>query len=130
MEERRGGAWVSRKGRGHGRRWLVTSMAAGDVVMVDTDKNPQWRELGPWRQRLERRSTGAPTGADRAAGQRDAGSTVGTAYSAAQSEKPDMMPKYRWTGVLYSCAGGVRRAVVRNRAAMPEALAGILSAGS
>ena len=79
---------------------------------------------------MERRGTGAPRGANGAAGQRDAGSTEGTAYSAAQSEKPDMMPKYRRNGLLYRCAGGVRRAVVRNRAAMPEALAGILSVGS
>ena len=130
MEERRWGARVSRKGRGHGRWWWVTSRAAGDVVMADTDKNSQRRELGPRRQRLERRSTGAPTGADGAAGQRDVGSTMGRAHSAAQSEKHDMMPKYRWTGVLYWCTGRVRRAVVRNRALMPEALAGILNVGS
>ena len=66
---------------------------------------------------------------DGAAGQRDAGTTVGTAYSAAQSETHDMMPKDRWSGVLYWCAGRVRRAVLRNWAAMPEALAGILSVG-
>ena len=54
--------------------------------MADTDENPPRRELGPRRQRMERRSTEAPTGADGAAGQRDAGSTVGTANSAAQSE--------------------------------------------
>ena len=40
-------------------------------------------------QLMERRSTGALTGADGATGQRDAGSTVGTAYSAAQSKKPE-----------------------------------------
>ena len=98
--------------------------------MADTDENPQRRELGPRWQRMERRSMGAPMGADGAAGQRDAGSTVGTAYNAAQSEKPDMIPKYRWNGVPYWCAGGVWRAVVRNRAATPEALAGIVSVGS
>ena len=98
--------------------------------MADTDESPQRRELGPRQQWMERRSTGAPTGADGAAVQRHAGRTVGTANSAAQSEKPDMMPKYRWNGVLYWCAGGVRREVVRNRAALPEALAGILSVGS
>ena len=98
--DRRGGARVNRKGQGHGRRWWVTSTAAGDVVMADMDKNPQRRELGPRRQGLELRSTGAPTGADGVAGQSETGSTVGTAYSAAQSEKLDMMPKYRWTGVL------------------------------
>ena len=107
----------------------MTSMAAGDVVIADTDKNPQHRELGPRRQRMERQSTGALTGADGAARQRDAGSTVGTANSAAQSEKPDMMLKYRWNAVLYLCAGGVRQAAVRNRAALPGALAGILSVG-
>ena len=69
--------------------------------MADTDENPQRRELGPRRKRMERRSTGAPTGADGAAGQRDAGSNMHTANSAAQNEKPDMMLKYRWNGVLY-----------------------------
>ena len=95
VEGRRGGARVSSKWRGHGRRWWVATMAARDVVMADTDENPQRREPGPRPQRLGRRSTGAPMGADGAAGKRDAGSTVGAAYSAAQSEKPDMMPKYR-----------------------------------
>ena len=93
-------------------------------------REPQRRELGPRRQLRERRSTGALTGADGAAGQRDAGRTVGTANSAAQSEKPDIMLKYRWNGVLYWCAGGVSQAAVRNRAALPGALAGIHSAGS
>ena len=74
---------MSSKWQGHGRQWWVASMAAGDVVMADVDKNPQQRELGPRQQRLGRRSTGAPTGADGAAEQRDAGCTVGTAYSAA-----------------------------------------------
>ena len=54
MEERHGAARVSRKCWGHGRRWLVASMAVGDVVMADTDKNPQRRELGPRRQLLGR----------------------------------------------------------------------------
>ena len=121
MEERHRGTRVSRKGQGHSRRQWVSSMAAGNVVIVDTDENPQQRELGPRRQWMKRRSTGAPTGPDRAAGQRDAGSTVGTAYSAAQSLKPDMMLKYISNGVLYWYDGGVRRVVVRNRAAMPEA---------
>ena len=98
--------------------------------MADADENPQRRELGPRPQRMEQRGKGVPTGADRAAWQQDACSTMGTTNSAAQSEKPDMMPKYRWNGVLYWCAGGVRRALVRNRAALPEALAGILSVGS
>ena len=97
--------------------------------MADTDENPKRGEVGQRRQQIERRSTGAPTGADRAAGQQDTGSTEGTANGAAQSEKPDMMPKYRLNGILYWCAGGVRRAVVRNWAALPEALAGILGVG-
>ena len=105
-------------------------MAAGDVVMMETDENPQRRELVSRRQQMERRITGAPTGGDRAAGQQDAGSIVGTAYSAAKRRKTDMMPKYRWNRVLYWCAGGVRRVIVRNRAAVPEALAEILSVGS
>ena len=81
------------------------------MVIADKEENPVQREVGPRRQRMVRQSTGAPTGADGAAGQRDAGGTVGTAYSASQSEKPDMLPKYSWNGVLYWCAGGVRRAV-------------------
>ena len=121
---------MSRKWQRHGWRWWVASMTAGDVVMADTDKNPQRREMGPRRQRPGRRSTGAPTGADGAARQQDAGSTVGAACSAAQSEKTDMVPEYRRTGVLYWCAGGLRRAVVRNQAAMPDALPGIVSVGS
>ena len=60
---------MSRKWQGHGRRWWVASMAAGDVVMADTDKNAQRRQRDPQRQRLGRRSAGAPTGADGAAGQ-------------------------------------------------------------
>ena len=106
------------------------ALQRGVVVKADTSKNPQRRERGLRRQRLELPSTGAPTGADGAAGQRDAGNTGGAANSAAQNKKPEMMPKYTWTGVLYWCAGGVRRAVVRNRAAMPEALVGVLSVGS
>ena len=77
--------------------------------MADTDKNPQRRELDLRRKRMEQRSTDASTGADGAAGQRDAGRDVGTANNAAQNQKPDMMLKYRGNGVLYSCAGGVRR---------------------
>ena len=98
--------------------------------MAEKDENPKRRERGPRRQRIELPSTGAQTGADGAAGQQDAGSTVGTAYSAAQSEKPDMMRKYRSSGVLFWCAGGEGRAVVKNWAALPEVLAGILSVGS
>ena len=70
--------------------------------MADTDENPQRRELGPRRKRMKRRSIGAPTGADGAARQRDAGSTVGTANSAAESDKPDMI---RSTGRLGYCTG-------------------------
>ena len=91
---------MSKKRRGHRRRWWMASMAARDEVMAETDKNTQRRELGPRRQRLGRQSTGAPTGCDGAAGQQDAGSSVGATCSSAQSEKPDMMPKYCWTGVL------------------------------
>ena len=91
---------MSKKPRGHGRRWWMASMAAGDEVMADTDKNTKRRELGPRRQRPGRRSTRAPTGANGAARQQDAGSFVGAACSSAQSEKPDMMAKYWSTGVL------------------------------
>ena len=66
-------------------------MAAGDVVMADTAENPERRELGPRQKRIERWSTGTLTGADGAARWGDAESTVGTANSAARSEKPDMM---------------------------------------
>ena len=99
----------------------------GDVVKAGTGENPHQREQGPQRKRMERRSTAAQTGADRAAGQRDAGPEVGAAKSAAQNENSDMMLKYRWNGVLCWCAGGVRRAAVRSRAALPGALEGILS---
>ena len=109
MEERRGGAQVNRKGRGHSRRWWVTSMAARDVVMANMDKDTQ----------AEGNGSAAPTGADRAAGQRDAGST-----------RARNLTWCRSTGRLGYCTGGVWRAVVRKRAAMPEALAGILSVGS
>ena len=96
-------------------------MAAGEEVMADEDKNPQRREQGPWRQRLGRWSTGATTGADGAAGQQGAGSFVGAALSSSKSKKPDMMQKYCWTRCTVDwCAGGVRRAVVWNRAAMPN----------
>ena len=98
--------------------------------MADTGGNPQRREQGPRRERMERRSTGPQTGADGAAGQRDAGRDVGTANSVGQNEKTDMMLKYRWNGVLYWSAGGVRRVAAQSQAALPGALAGILSIGS
>ena len=97
--------------------------------MADTGENPQRRKQGPRQERRERQSTGAQTGADGAAGQRDAGRDVGTTNSVGQNEKPDMMLKYRWNGVLYWSAGGVRRAAARSRAALPGAPAGILSIG-
>ena len=49
--------------------------------MADAGENPQRREQGPRREQMERRGTGAQTGADGAAGQRDAGRDVGTANS-------------------------------------------------
>ena len=73
--------------------------------MADTDENPQRREQGPRREQMERRSTGAQTGADGAAGQRDAGRDVGTANSVGQNETTNMMLKYRWNGVQYWSAG-------------------------
>ena len=78
-----------------------------DVVMADKGENPQRREQGPQQERMERRSTGAQTGADGAVGQGDAGRDVGTANSVGQNEKPNMMLKYRWNGVLYWSAHGV-----------------------
>ena len=77
-------------------------MAAGDGVMADEDMNPQRREQGLRPKRLEQWSTGAPTGVDAAAGQQGAGSFVGAARSLVQSEKPDLMQKYWWTGVLWT----------------------------
>ena len=77
-------------------------MAAGDEVMTDADNNPQRREMGQRRQRLGWWSTGAPTGASGAAGQQDAGSSLGAARSSAEVEKPDLMPKYWWTGELWT----------------------------
>ena len=133
-DTRRGGK--ARKGAGAqeraGTRPAVVGDQHGSEGCCDGGhrRERQGGELGPQRKRMERQGTGAPTGADGGAGQGEAGSTVSTANSAVQSKKPDMMPKYRSNGVLYWCAGGVRRAVVRNRAALPEALAGILSVGS
>ena len=65
----------------------------GDVVMVDTDEIPKGRAQGQRRGRegMERRSTGAQTGAAGAPGQRGAGRVMGTASSVGQSEKPDIM---------------------------------------
>ena len=82
--------------------------------MADTGENPQGREQGPRREQMERQSTKAQTGADGAAGQRDAGRDVGTANSVGQNRKTNMMQKYRWNGVLYWSAGGVRRAAARS----------------
>ena len=54
----------------------------GDVVMADTGENPQRREQGPRPEQMERRSTGAQTSVDEAAGQQNAWRDVGTANSA------------------------------------------------
>ena len=129
MKDTRGGG-KARREAGAQQRAVTRQAVVGDVRKADTDENPQRRELNARQKRIEWRSTGALTGADGAAGQRDAGSTVGTTNSAAKNEKPDMMLRYSTNGVLYWCAGGVHRAAVRSRAALPEALAGILSAGS
>ena len=91
-------------------------------MKADTDENPKRRAQGPRRGQMERRNTGAQTGADGAPGQRDAGRVMGTASSVGQNEKPDKM--------LYWSAGGVRRAAVRSRAALPGAPAGIQSTRS
>ena len=102
-ERRKGeGAQRSKKWREHGQQWRKACMAAGDEVMADDNKNPPRRKQGPLRQPLRRWSTGAPTGADRAGGQQGAGSSVGATRNSAQSEKPDMMQKYWWTGVLWT----------------------------
>ena len=98
--------------------------------MADTGENPQRREQGPRREQMERRSTGAQTGADGAAGRRDAGRDVGTANSVGQNEKTNMILKYRWNGVQYWSAVGVRRAAAGSRVVLPGAPAGILSIGS
>ena len=127
-DTRRGGR--ARRGAGAEERAGTRPAVVWDMVMADTDENPQRRELGPRRKRMERRSTGALTGADGAAGQRDTGINMGTANSASRNEKPDMMLHYRWNGVLYWCAGGVQRAAVRSQSALPGALGGILSTGS
>ena len=81
----------AQRGAGAQERAGTRPAVVGDVVMADTDENPQQREMGAPRKRIERPSTGAPTGADGAAGQRDAGRDVGTENSAAQNEKPDMI---------------------------------------
>ena len=120
-DTRRGGR--ARRGAGEQVRAGTRPAVVGDVVMGDTGENPQRREQGPRRKRMERRSTGAQAGADGAAWQREAGLDLGTGNSAEQNEMPDMMLKYRCNWVLYWCAGGVRRAAVRSRAALPGALA-------
>ena len=97
--------------------------------MADTGENAQQREQGPRREQLERRSTGAQTGANGAARQQDAGRDVGTANSVGRNEKTNMMLKYRWNGVQYWSADGVRLAAARSRAALPGAPAGILNIG-
>ena len=92
-DARRGG----RARRGAGAQGRAGTRLAGeeDVGMADTGANTQRREQGPRREQRERRSTGAQTGADRAAGQRDAGRDLGTAKSVGQNEKTHMMLKYR-----------------------------------
>ena len=88
-EERRKGAERRRYAEKVGTRLTVE----GDVVMADTDKNPERRAQGQRRGRegMERRSTGAQTGADETPRQRDAGRVVGTASSGGQKEKPGVM---------------------------------------
>ena len=117
----------ARRGAGAQGRAGTRPVVEGDVGLADTGGNPQRGEQGPLRERMEWRSTGAQTGADGTAGQRNAGRDVGTAISVAQNEKTNMMLKYRWNGVLYWSAGGVRRAAARSPAALPGAPAGILS---
>ena len=69
--------------------------------MADTDANPKRRAQDQRRGRegMERRSTGAQTGADGAPRQRDAGRVVGTPSSVVQNKKPvETQPS---NGVLY-----------------------------
>ena len=127
-DTRRGGR--ARRGAGAQGRAGTRPAVEGDVGMADKGEDPQRREQGPRREQMERRSTGAHTGADGAAGQRDAGRDVGTASSVGQNEKANMMLKYRWNGVQYWSAGGVRRAAARSRAALPGTPACILNMGS
>ena len=127
-DRRRGGrAW---RGTGAQGRAGTRPAVEGDVGMADTGRNPQRRERGQWHEQIKRRSTAAQTGADGAAGQRDAGGDLGTADRVGQNEKTNMMLNYRRNGVQYWSAGGVRRAAARSRAASPGALAGILNIGS
>ena len=84
---------MARRGTGVQGRAGTRPAVEGDVVMAAKGENPQRREQGPRQERMERGKTGAQTGADGAAGQRDAGRDVGTANSAGQNEKPDMMLK-------------------------------------
>ena len=119
-----------RRGAGAQGRAGTRPAVEGNVGMADTGENPKRREQGPRRDQMEGRSTGAPTGADGAAGQQDPGRDVGTANRVGQNEKTNMMLKYRWNGVQYWSAGGVQRAAARSRAALPRAPAGILNAGS
>ena len=118
-----------RRGTGAQGRAGTRPAVEGDVGMADTGENPRRREQGPRREQMERRSTGAQTGADRAVGQQHAGRDVGTANSVGQNEKTNLMLKYRWNGVQYWSAGGVQRAAARSQAALPGALVGILNIG-
>ena len=127
QDTRRGGR--ARRGTDAQGRAGTWSAVEGDVGMADTGENPQRREQGPRREQMERRSTGAQTDADGAAGQRDTGRVIGTADSVGQNEKTDTMLKYRWNGVQFWSAGGLRRAAARSRAALPGAPAGILNIG-
>ena len=118
-----------RRGAGAQGRAGKRPAVEGDVGKADTGENATRREQGPRPEQMER-STGAQTGAGEAAGQQDVGRDVGTANSVGQNEKANMMLKYRWNGVQYWSAGGVRRAAARSRAALPGAPAGIPNIGS
>ena len=85
-DTRRGG----RERRGAGAQGRAGTRLAVEGL-ADTDENPKRRAQGPGRGRMERRSTGAQTGADGAPGQRGAGRDMGTASSVGQNEKPDKM---------------------------------------
>ena len=95
-------------------------MAAGDEVMADEDKNPKRREQGPRRQRMGRWSADGCGWGGRAAGRtkfRGCCTKLGPEREAGHDAEVLM----DWCTVDW-CAGGVRRAVVWNRAAMRDAL--------
>ena len=108
---RRGGR--ERRGAGAQGRAGTRLKVEGDVVMADSDENPERRAQGQVRGRgeMRRRSTGVQASAEGATGQRDARNIVGTGSSVGQNEKQTGCS----IGIWYS--DGAERKVVTDRMA-------------